>query len=64
VTDRPKEGPKADFDAAGATGGTIPRPPSDKALDRMSEAQSLITDEWSGEPEGAGEPPGEVPPPD
>jgi hypothetical protein len=30
--------------------GYIPRPPSKEDLDRLSEAQALITDEWTGEP--------------
>jgi hypothetical protein len=29
--------------------GYIPRPPSKEDLDRLSEAQALITDEWTGE---------------
>lgn len=33
-----------------ASGGYIPRPPSQAELDAISEAQSLITDEWTGEP--------------
>jgi hypothetical protein len=27
----------------------IPRPPSQEDVDRVSEAQGLITDEWAGE---------------
>ena len=51
MTERPPEGPKADFDAEASSGGAIPKPPSTAALDRLSEAQALITDEWTGEPE-------------
>lgn len=50
MTAKAPEGPKADFTAEEATGGSIPRPPSPAALDRMSEQQGLITDEWAGEP--------------
>lgn len=55
MTARPPEGPKADFDAEGASEAPIPRPPSAKEVDRVSEAQGLITDEWTGEP-GDGSP--------
>ncbi|WP_043833703.1 hypothetical protein [Muricoccus aerilatus] len=61
MTARPPEGPKADFDSKTATGGHIPRPPSREALDKISEEQGMITDEWSGEP-GDGSP-GNGPPP-
>ena len=61
MTARPPEGPKADFDGKNASEGRIPRPPSDAALDKLSEQQGLITDEWTGEP-GDGSP-GNGPPP-
>ncbi|MBO1076659.1 hypothetical protein [Roseomonas marmotae] len=50
MTARPPEGPKADFTAEESSGGYIPRPPSAKDLDVISEAQALVTDEWAGEP--------------
>lgn len=34
----------------------IPRPPSREALDRLSEAQGMITDEWTGDAAGTGAP--------
>jgi len=46
---RPPEGPKADYTAEEATDSTIPTPPSKAELDRISEQQGLITDEWGGE---------------
>ncbi|MBP0443327.1 hypothetical protein J8J14_00925 [Roseomonas sp. SSH11] len=49
MTARAPEGPKADFTAEEASGGTIPRPPSPAELDRLSEQQGMITDEWTGE---------------
>lgn len=55
MTTRPPEGPKADFDAKTASESRIPRPPSEAALDKVSEEQGMITDEWSGEP-GDGSP--------
>ena len=50
MTARAPEGPKADYDASEASEARIPRPPSPAELDRLSEAQALITDEWTGEP--------------
>jgi hypothetical protein len=47
---RPPEGLKADFTQEQASEAYMPRPPSARELDRLSEAQSLITDEWTGEP--------------
>ena len=41
MTARPPEGPKADFDAEGASEAPIPRPPSAKEVDRVSEAQGI-----------------------
>jgi hypothetical protein len=49
---RPPEGPKADFTQEQASEARIPRPPSARELDEVSEAQALITDEWTGEPPG------------
>jgi hypothetical protein len=40
--------------------GYIPRPPSKEDLDRLSEAQALITDEWTGEPPARAVPTGEA----
>ncbi len=50
MTDRPPEGPKADFGPEDATTQPIPAPPSRAELDRISEDQALITDEWADEP--------------
>ncbi|HEY8611688.1 MAG TPA: hypothetical protein VIL69_10420 [Roseomonas sp.] len=52
MTARAPEGPKASFDAKDASEGYMPRPPSPRDLDKISEAQALITDEWTGEPRG------------
>ncbi|MCR0981599.1 hypothetical protein [Roseomonas populi] len=54
MSDRPPEGPKADYGPDDARPAHIPRPPSKEELDQMSEEQSMITDEWSGEPEQKG----------
>jgi hypothetical protein len=50
MADRKPEGPKASFTREQATGGYIPKPPSDDELNIVSEAQGQITDEWTGEP--------------
>ncbi|WP_161600772.1 hypothetical protein [Teichococcus oryzae] len=50
MSGKPKEGPKARFSAEEATEGYIPRPPTPEEQDRISAAQGLITDEWTGEP--------------
>lgn len=50
MTDHPPEGPKANYTQEQSTGGYIPKPPSAKEVDKISEAQALITDEWTGEP--------------
>ena len=34
--------------------GYIPRPPSPEAVDKLSEAQGMITDEWTGDARPAG----------
>jgi len=60
MTSRPPEGPKADFDAESASESRVPRPPSAAEVNKLSEAQGMITDEWTGEPsaaEAAGKPP-------
>jgi hypothetical protein len=44
------EGPKARHTAEEASEAYIPHPPSAEELDKVSEAQKLITDEWTGEP--------------
>ena len=66
MTARPPEGPKADFDAEGASASTVPRPPSASALDEVSKDQGMITDEWTGEPatgeQKTGEPDPDAPP--
>ena len=61
MTAHAPEGPKARFPAEKASEGYIPRPPEKSELDKVSEAQALITDEWTGEPPakdkpGAGKP--------
>lgn len=61
MTAHAPEGPKARFPAEKASEGYIPRPPEKSELDKVSEAQALITDEWAGEPPardkpGAGKP--------
>jgi len=62
MTARPPEGPKADFGPDNASEAAIPRPPSARELDKLSEAQGMITDEWTGEPgdgsPGTGQPAG------
>jgi hypothetical protein len=35
----------------------VPKPPSPEAVEQISRDQALITDEWSGDEPGAGEPP-------
>jgi hypothetical protein len=50
MTEHAPEGPKAQFPAETATGGHIQKPPSPQELEALSEAQALITDEWTGEP--------------
>jgi hypothetical protein len=50
MTARAPEGPKADYSAEDASESYMPRPPSAKELDKLSEQQGLITDEWTGEP--------------
>jgi hypothetical protein len=57
MTERPPEGPKANYTHEQATGGYIPKPPSDAELDKLSEAQALITDDWTGEPPASETPP-------
>jgi hypothetical protein len=44
------EGPKARYTAKEASEAYISHPPSDEELDKVSDAQKLITDEWTGEP--------------
>jgi hypothetical protein len=44
------EGPKAQFTAEEASEAYISHPPSAEDLDKISNAQKLITDEWTGEP--------------
>lgn len=61
MTSRPPEGPKADFDAETASESRVPRPPSRAEVNKISEAQGLITDEWTGEP-APGEAAGKAPP--
>jgi hypothetical protein len=53
MTEHAPEGPKAQFPAETATGGHIQKPPSPEELDAVSKAQSMITDEWTGEPSAA-----------
>lgn len=53
MTSRPPEGPKADFDAETASESRVPPPPSPAEVDKVSEAQGMITDEWTGEPSAA-----------
>ncbi|MFH5924245.1 hypothetical protein [Roseomonas xinghualingensis] len=55
MTAKAPEGPKADHGPEDASKGYIPRPPSAVDLDRISEAQALITDEWAGESPQKGE---------
>lgn len=50
MTAKPPEGPKARYPAEKASEAYIPKPPSKSEQDRISEAQELITDEWTGEP--------------
>ncbi|MDJ0389271.1 hypothetical protein QMO56_14205 [Roseomonas sp. E05] len=50
MTAKPPEGPKARYPAEKASEGYIPKPPSGREQDRISEAQALITDEWTGDP--------------
>lgn len=56
MTAHAPEGPKASFPAEEASEGYIPKPPSAQELDKLSEAQALITDEWTGEPPPAENP--------
>jgi hypothetical protein len=44
------EGPKAHHTAEEASEAYISHPPSAKEIDKVSDAQKLITDEWTGEP--------------
>jgi hypothetical protein len=44
------EGPKAQFTSKEASEAYISCPPSAEELDKVSDAQKLITDEWTGEP--------------
>ncbi|HWX50717.1 MAG TPA: hypothetical protein VNZ61_21930 [Roseomonas sp.] len=55
MTAKPPEGPKARYPAEKASEAYIPRPPSKSEQDRISEAQGLITDEWTGEPPARGQ---------
>lgn len=57
MTDRVPEGPKARHTAEQATGGYIQKPPSAEELDKVSEAQAQITDDWTGEPPDPRQPP-------
>lgn len=50
MADHAPEGPKARNTAEQATGGYIPQPPSPAELDKISDAQAQITDDWTGEP--------------
>ncbi|MCI0754122.1 hypothetical protein [Teichococcus vastitatis] len=50
MSEKPKEGPKARFSAEEASEAYIPRPPSEDEQNKVSEAQELITDEWTGDP--------------
>lgn len=56
MTDHAPEGPKARFPAEKASEGYIPKPPGKPELDKVSEAQALITDEWTGEPPAGNKP--------
>jgi hypothetical protein len=66
MTEDPKpEGTGAEAPEAGSAPprrGYIPRPPSQADLDRVSEAQGLITDEWAGEGTEGEEPRGDPKP--
>lgn len=57
MMERPPEGPKANFTREESTGGYIPKPPSTEDLNKVSEAQAMITDEWTGEPPAKDKPP-------
>jgi hypothetical protein len=49
------EGPKARYTAEEASEAYIPHPPAAEELDKVSDAQKLITDEWTGEAPKHGE---------
>lgn len=50
MADHAPEGPKAHHTAEQASEGYIQKPPSPEDLNRVSEAQAQITDDWTGEP--------------
>lgn len=50
MNDHAPEGPKAQFPPEKASEGYIQKPPSSDDLNKISEAQAQITDEWTGEP--------------
>lgn len=50
MTQHAPEGPKAHYTPEQATNSHIQKPPSPEELNKVSEAQAQITDEWTGEP--------------